>query len=108
MLGSSHDGERAAAALKAADFLRARNLTWEEFIRQIIAGRKPERAPHWSEGPKTDAEWMRAFRTECWDYLNPWEQSFVTDVLKRSRWPLSPKQREVLLKLKEKYGRVYT
>jgi hypothetical protein len=32
MLGSSHDGERAGAALKASNFLRARALTWNEVI----------------------------------------------------------------------------
>ena len=62
MLGSSHDSERAAAALKATEFLKARNLTWEEFIRQINSGRKPDRRPHWSEGPRTDAEWCRALK----------------------------------------------
>jgi hypothetical protein len=39
MLGSSHDGERAAAALKATEFLKVRNLTWEEFIRRIVSAK---------------------------------------------------------------------
>ena len=39
MLGSSHDGERAAAALKATEFLKVRNLTREEFIRRIVSAK---------------------------------------------------------------------
>jgi hypothetical protein len=32
MLGSDYDGERAVAALKASEFLRAQALTWNEVI----------------------------------------------------------------------------
>jgi len=112
MLGSSHDGERAAAALKATEFLKAHNLTWHDFVVRLAgtsgATKGDDRKPqHWSEGPHTDVEWCRAFKTECWDYLTGWEQQFITDVLKRDYWPLSAKQREVLLKLRDKYGRAY-
>jgi hypothetical protein len=75
MLGSNHDGERAAAALKATEFLRARNLTWEDFVRQRPAEQpRSQRRPHWSEGPRTDAEWLRALKAECWELLSDWER----------------------------------
>lgn len=32
MLGSDHDGERAAAALAASNFLKARSLSWWQLI----------------------------------------------------------------------------
>jgi hypothetical protein len=68
MLGSSHDGERAAAARKATEFLQARSMTWDDFIRQLPAGPdKPERPPHWSEAPRTESEWLAALKTHCWD-----------------------------------------
>jgi len=40
MLGSEHDGERAAAALKASNFLRERTLTWNEVI-QVLGAQEP-------------------------------------------------------------------
>ena len=44
MLGSDHGGERAAAALKASNFLRRNELSWSEVIRAASAG---------DDGPKT-------------------------------------------------------
>ncbi len=40
MLGSEHDGERAAAALAASKFLKDRNLTWWA----LIGGERTEKA----------------------------------------------------------------
>jgi hypothetical protein len=37
MLGSEHDGERAAAALKASNFLREHTLTWSD----VLAAEEP-------------------------------------------------------------------
>ena len=34
MLGSSHAGERAAAAMKAIEFIKGRGHTWESFLLQ--------------------------------------------------------------------------
>ncbi len=111
MLGSSHDGERAAAAFKATEWLKARNMTWEEFLlRAAAAGQaaqaaQPAREPHWSEVPKTEPEWRRALHDECQHYLSEWEKEFLNSVLRRNCWPLTAKQREVLRRMRDKFAR---
>lgn len=61
MLGSSHDGEVLAAARKATEFLKSRNLTWAD----VIAADQPK-APdvkfqqRWSPGPDIEQQ-MREF-----------------------------------------------
>ena len=116
MLGSEHDGERAAAALMATKLLKSHDTTWHDFIMGVTVfvqkaeqkrTRDDTRGSHWSEGPRTDAEWLRALKTHCWDLLSEWERTFVADVLQRNRWPLTPKQREVLLKLKDRHCHAY-
>jgi hypothetical protein len=111
MLGSDIAGERAAAAHKATEFLKARKMTWNDVIRQPAGPQpQPKRAPpppHWTEIPKTDMEWLEAFQMECWDLLSDWERQFVEGVIERNHWPLSPKQRNVVLKMKEKYCQTY-
>jgi hypothetical protein len=108
MLGSVHAGERAAAAQKANQFLKDRNLTWKDILQQKPAGPQQRRiTPHWTEVPKTDVEWMEAFQTECWDILSDWEREFVQSVLDRNHWPLSPKQRDVVHRMKSKYCQPY-
>lgn len=107
MLGSVHDGERAAAALKATEFLQARSLTWADLIKALPAGPRQTREAHWSDAPRTEAEWLQALKAHCWDCLSEWEQGFVADVLARNRWPLTERQREVLFKLKDRHCRVY-
>lgn len=37
MLGSDHDGERAAAAAMATRFLQQRGLSWSEFVSSVLA-----------------------------------------------------------------------
>jgi hypothetical protein len=106
MLGSDSSGERAAAAMKATEFLRAKKLTWDDFIRRCPAA-APRRKPHWSEGPRTDAEWLKALQSECWGYMTEWEQGFVDSILKRNRWPLSAKQREIVVRMKNTYAQAY-
>ena len=112
LLGSSHHGERAVAAVKASEILRANSLTWDEFVlkafkAQTTKEEQPKRAPHWSQIPKTDREWIIAIQYECRHFITDWEISFLKDVLERNRWPLSPKQKEVLTRMREKYGRAY-
>jgi hypothetical protein len=40
MLGSAHDGERAAAGLKAHEFLKRRGLSWADVIHLPIADQR--------------------------------------------------------------------
>jgi hypothetical protein len=84
MLGSSHDGERAAAALKAHEMVRAAGLTWRDVIMP-----SPSIAPQ-LEG---SASW-RFLAAECMpfsDRLPPREVEFVSKILTYRREP-SPKQ----------------
>jgi hypothetical protein len=92
MLGSSFPGERAVAAAKASEFLRERELTWEQVLR-----------PRWAEQPPLPAPgsgWRRIAR-ECLkadaelDLLSDWEFKFLGTIA-RSRHPISPKQAIIL------------
>jgi hypothetical protein len=80
MLGSEHDGERAAAALKADQLVRSRGLTWQQVI---------------SVEP-TSVESMIDFCLAAEDHLSVWEAAFVRGI--RGRQHLTEKQ---LRKLRE-------
>ena len=116
MLGSDHDGERASAAHLATKLLKSHDLTWHDVISKAFlvpyGDRRDRRggdsrSPHWSTEPRTEAEWCHAIREHCWAFLNSWEQDFLSSVIKRSRWPLSEKQRAILDKLRDRYARAY-
>lgn len=51
MLGSAHEGERAAAALKATELLQSLGLTWPEVITLLPV--KPEATVHFMTRPET-------------------------------------------------------
>jgi hypothetical protein len=83
LLGSNHVGERAAAALKANDFLHDHGLTWREVIS----------LPQHKSEPETLAElcgWLLGHP----ETLNEWELDFVTTI--SSLDAISPKQRDQL------------
>jgi hypothetical protein len=108
MLGSAHAGECAAAALKASEFIKDRGHTWKSLVTRAFASRtrdeKPrhrQHQPHWTEAPRTDAEWCAALQERCAAFLSEWEVRFLHDVLKRGRWPLSDKQRIVIDKMRK-------
>jgi hypothetical protein len=67
MLASPHAGERAAAGLKATEFLRSRNMTWSDVI-------QPKHA-----GPKSPTELERQLALLRFNVhrLNDWERHFV-------------------------------
>jgi hypothetical protein len=84
MLGSAHAGERAAAALKADQFVRSCGETWES----VIVGRRQLPPPHQSA-----LDW-RAMVDVCIanaDALAPKEKLFVQSMARWSGEP-SPKQ----------------
>jgi hypothetical protein len=83
MLGSDHDGERAAAALKAHQLVKARGLTWKEII-QV-------------ERPTTDQLIHECLDGE--DHLSTWEAGFVRSI--RGRQYLTEKQLGKLHELAE-------
>jgi hypothetical protein len=39
--------------------------------------------------------------------MTEWEQGFVDSILKRNRWPLSAKQREIVVRMKNTYAQAY-
>ncbi len=100
MLTSSHAGERAAAALKATEFLQARGLTWREALDQaeariiylpMPAYPRPEPPPS-SKLQETIAQLMR--RPE---QLTEWEHSFLVSLRRQRR--TTPKQATILKRL---------
>jgi hypothetical protein len=83
LLGSNHAGERAAAALKANDFLRDQGLTWQEVIS----------LPQHKSEPETLAElcgWLLGHS----ETLTAWERNFLSTL--SSLNSISSKQRDQL------------
>ncbi|MGO8840922.1 MAG: hypothetical protein ACLQF1_07260 [Methyloceanibacter sp.] len=88
MLGSDHDGERAAAGALADRLLREQGLSWYDLLR-----------PHLPED-WTPAETFRDkldLLLDHRDLLTPWERQFVDGVIGFRR--VSPKQIAVIDRL---------
>jgi hypothetical protein len=83
MLGSAHDGERAAAGLKAHELIRRHGLTWADVIQAPIAERVSD-AEHW----RLDVEFCikRANR------LTPKERAFLLNIKTNWNGPLTERQ----------------
>lgn len=75
LTGSSFDGERAAAALKAHELMQELKLSWDDVIVE----------------PRPQSPILQALRH--FDALTLWEQQFISSVRHAPR--LSPKQRMV-------------
>lgn len=88
MLGSEHDGERAAAAAKASMLLRAHGLTWADVFASAAAPILVEPAP------PAHAALARA-ALEHAALLDEWQRNFLGSI-SRQRRPLSVKQRATL------------
>lgn len=89
LLGSDHDGERAAAAWQATRLLRQAGLTWADLFAPVPPPRTraaaPVRAPHAAR-----VQWALGFQ----DRLTPWESGFLRDISRRRR--LSARQAAML------------
>jgi hypothetical protein len=92
MLGSNHDGERAAAALKANALVREHGLVWSDVISTPHADRRPNdaRAKN-QDDQKVDWRTMRDFCAQRSHLLRPREQAFV-DHIDSWRGALTEKQ----------------
>jgi hypothetical protein len=97
MLGSSHEGEVVAAARQAERLRADAGLTWPE----ILVPRLPP--PPRGQNVRTVADAID-FVIERQVVLTDWERGFVRD-LRRLKYPLSPRQLEVLERLVEKAHR---
>jgi hypothetical protein len=96
MLGSHHDGERAAAAKMAHELVHSLNLTWADVIRL-------ERVPSKSSQQDLADEQFNLLRANLHRLTN-WEQDFVCSA-DRYRHRLTAKQKTVVERLVEKVRR---
>ena len=81
MLGSNHDGEHAAAALKANALVRDHGLVWSDIIPTPHADRRPNdaRAKN-QDDQKVDWRIMRDFCAQRSHLLRPREQEFIDHI----------------------------
>jgi hypothetical protein len=88
LLGSDHDGERAAAGLQASKLIRAKGLTWADVLG---AGQLPRRL----EAPARSSPWTGRPASHLGDLrlvlanlvlLNDWEREFVGSIAQQRRW----------------------
>ena len=88
LLSSSHDGERAAAALQASRIVKAAGLSWSDLLRQPIASTpRPEgRGTGWFDDVLLCQRHPGSLR--------PWETGFISSIGRLRR--LTPKQRSTL------------
>ena len=100
LLGSDHDGERAAAARKATDFLQARKLGWPDVtnqLRQVPVVIQQDAAP----------QCHQADARRCLASGYPWhthERKFLSQIADQRRRP-SDKQRDWLEGLVDRLAR---
>jgi hypothetical protein len=94
MLGSSHDGEIAAAGRAADALVRQAGLTWPDVLRP----------PHPALPAATGNDAV-GFCLRHGDALTDWERHFLMS-LKRQRYAVTAKQREVVDQIVEKIERL--
>lgn len=97
LLGSSHQGERDAAALAADRLVRGRGLDWSE----VLGGSEqpPAEPPH-----RDEASSLRADILACQQFpglLTQWERQFL-ETLRHRGWTVTPKQRRILGEMADK------
>lgn len=107
MLSSSHDGERASAALLATQILSDLDITWQEVIHRAFSGRKEEaqslnfdeREPGWH------VPYCRWLLTNKMTDLNDWEIKFLSNLCtKFKNVCLTEKQAAIVEKTAIKHG----
>ena len=99
LLGSSHDGERSAAAYRATEILRELGLTWRELVERACAEPPQARIEPPEEGPDLPMHWRlaaHACQRAAWA-LSEWERRFVQQIICRPR--ISARQRAILAEL---------
>ena len=87
LLASDQLGERASAALKAAQFVSDKGMTWDALLAVTPPSPPPAPVDRWRED--------HAFCSRHWDWLTDYEKDFVRDAHAWKR-PPSPKQVGVL------------
>jgi hypothetical protein len=101
LLGSDHDGERAAAALKASRMLQGASLTWSDVLKPSEPSAPPTETPetysrlndiHPGDLMAECIRWRRV--------LTDWQQNFLLNVNRRLT-PPTEKQLSVLRAIAE-------
>jgi hypothetical protein len=96
MLGSAHDGERAAAALKADGMVRAAGLTWLDVLRVEVPGASKSQS-HRRRAVMTPGELLARYGNE----LTGWERGFIASLIRRpGRW--TARQTEVFAEIRDR------
>jgi hypothetical protein len=95
MLGSAHDGERAAAALKAHNLVAERRLTWSDVI--------PSGSARVGEAAGLPHQRLALDLAGCGFEWNDWEREFLGSIARWSR-ALSAKQSTQLAELRAVAG----
>jgi hypothetical protein len=100
LLGSAHDGERAAAALKCSEVLAVHGLTWVDVLQPASPVPQPATAP-------TPRTWRVVAEEILYNHygalLVPREIEFLTGLLQRGFAP-TPKQAAWLAKIARRCG----
>ena len=91
MLSSTHDGERASAALLATRMVRERNLTWGDLIGE------PAETPRQHEERATGWRSDLALAQRHVSFCSAWEQGFIGSLARRRT--VSAKQQCVLTEI---------
>lgn len=84
MLGSDHAGERAAAGLKATEFVRSLGLSWADVFTNATSTQTP--TPH-EPGWRANLQFCQQHIRRC----SEWERNYVASVSQR-RSGLTPAQ----------------
>ena len=110
MLGSDQPGERAAAALKADQWVKAHGVSWQALLtppKSPPAVRRPRAAPRKPVQPVRLAGWQDVaaeLLARPGGLLRTADQAFVQSLLLRGYPGLTPKQTEWLRDLAERAG----
>ncbi|MBM3540811.1 MAG: hypothetical protein FJX51_02080 [Alphaproteobacteria bacterium] len=96
MLGSAHDGERAAAAATADRMVREAGLTWRDVIAPVPFPPAAEPRAPTHEAPRSAAEWHALVLDLIADppRLYPAEDRFMHDMERRTRRGARPTARQ--------------
>ncbi len=95
LLASNHDGERAAAAARASEMLRAAGWSWRDLVERGTRPAPPAPAQHRPCGDHRARALRLLSRART---LDRWEQDFLQSIAKRAA-PLTPKQAAMLARL---------
>lgn len=99
MLGSAHEGERAAAGLMAHRIVSRAGLTWADALAPLLAPHEPDRGYEPSGGFWEHTDDVMFCITNS-DILSEWEILFLHSV--RNYRCLTPKQHAVLARIVRK------